>query len=212
MTAVATTTAVAPTSISNANTLNHKEAAAGSAEASKKYYMSIGKAADAAEVAKLVTDAFRKAYPFRPDNADRVTVSEYLEQINKGTWYLLRESNSTTNATVKTDKIVAALLYEVIAQDRGSIEIVARHVDYKKMKVGADLIDRVENTVNAKSIAVWCVVNSQGTETEEPKLPKYYESLGYMRTSKVGKFDNAYLKPAYHDKIKICQLVKIFEK
>lgn len=199
MTAVASAVGATPV-----KPLSSKEVAA-NAPTKDKLSLVVGTLNDAAVVAKLVSDKFRAAYPWRRDNADRVTVAEYNEQIsvNENKWFLLQQTNQTTKIT----KTVAALFYKEVAMGRGSIEIFARRVDVDK-GLGAELLKRVEAEVHAKSISLWCVENPNGTDNEPPKLVDYYKGQGYMRTGKQEKFDNAFLKPEYHDKIRICQMLK----
>lgn len=163
----------------------------------KNYYdtfeVCVGTAREASEVAELVTNAFKEAYPFRRDDKPRLSTSEYEADIKnaKCRWYVLKEK--PLGVVASTQRIVAALLFKDEGPKTGFIDIFATHIAYNKKKLGAHLLSEVEKMEKKKEYTL-CCVNTSG-------LLRYYKVRGYQTTGKTGIFDAEYLKHDYIGKI-----------
>lgn len=152
-------------------------------------------------VVTLVNDAFNAAYDFR--SKDYLSPMDYIASLKNPheTWYLLKVNNGAT------EKIVSVVKHVIIDKDTCELKILATHVKEKRKKYGEMLIKEVESRTPCKVVKISCVYDPNNL-----KLVKYYQKLGYVLTEQRFKFDNAYLKPEFHDKIECCILTKTLNK
>lgn len=174
------------------------------------YILQVARKEDADDIAQIVNEAFRKAYPFRAEGSNRTSKEEVLniiKTLSTSKWYVLKEC--------RTGKIVSTLLYSSDSAVMGSIHMFATSFNFRGKKAGETLYKRVEKRAINEFMFLECIAVP---DTQTSRLVSFYKKLGFFLNGNEGFHDHEYidnggivhpiLKRAHIMKIKIVEMVK----